>query len=224
MFLATAQEAHRRELGSRLEDVEAAVSEIQKSLKRTFEECRASSTVAAAERWRYIKAVSGSKRQASYAPGPDNGSSCYSCGSWIGLSRSTSRSEVVFLERDAMIDPYFATINSKFPIWDKSKSQAMMDSIRNSCHRVPRHYLHMLEQLFTHTARCAEATGILQWRRIRGRLRESGFQEYNELAHRLYILDKKGCWTAGVPPRIPAEVQLNLAAQYTDKVLEALAL
>lgn len=89
---------------------------------------------------------------------------------------------------------------------------------------VPRHYLHMLEQLFTHTARCAEATGILQWRRIRGRLRESGFQEYNELAHRLYILDKKGCWTAGVPPRIPAEVQLNLAAQYTDKVLEALAL
>ncbi|KAG6103880.1 hypothetical protein E4U14_006044 [Claviceps sp. LM454 group G7] len=118
-----------------------------------------------------------------------------------------------------MIDPYFATINSKFTIWDKSKFQAMVDSIR-----VPRHYLNMLEQLFTHTARCAEATGILQWRRIRGRLRESGFQEYNELAHCLYILDKKGCRTAGVPPRIPAEVQLNLAAQYTDKVLEALAL
>ncbi|KAG5996956.1 hypothetical protein E4U52_005336 [Claviceps spartinae] len=118
-----------------------------------------------------------------------------------------------------MIDPYFATINSKFPIWDKSKFQAMVDSIR-----VPRHYLHMLEELFTHTARCAQATGILQWCRIRGRLRESGFQEYNELAHCLYILDKKGCWTAGVPPRIPAEVQLSLAALYTDKVLEALAL
>ncbi|KAG6022341.1 hypothetical protein E4U19_005100 [Claviceps sp. Clav32 group G5] len=91
---------------------------------------------------------------------------------------------------------------------------------------VPWHYLplHTLEHLFAHTARCAEATGILQWRSTRSRLRESDFQEYKNLAHFLYILDKKISWTAGVPPRIPAGSQLNLAAKDTDKAFEALSL
>ncbi|KAG5939180.1 hypothetical protein E4U59_003282 [Claviceps monticola] len=38
------------------------------------------------------------------------------------------------------------------------------------------------------------------------------------------VTDKKICWTAGVPPRIPAKVQLNFAAQDTDKAFEALFL
>ncbi|KAG5979867.1 hypothetical protein E4U55_004669 [Claviceps digitariae] len=81
--------------------------------------------------------------------------------------------------------------------------------------------LHTLVYLFTQTMHCAEAIGVFQWRRYRSQLTKSKCQEYRNMAHCLYILDKKICWMAGVSPRIAAsEVQLDLTTQ--DKSFERL--
>ncbi|KAG6292144.1 hypothetical protein E4U09_003546 [Claviceps aff. purpurea] len=234
----------------------------------------------------------------------------YSYGSWIGLSKSTSRSEAVLLERgtsarrldgiilelgsrglgrssrqlrysirtrgghprskfldgvvspptgpslailDAMIDPYFATVNLKFPIWDKSKFQAMVDSLR----QIP--LARSPDGRVTSAATAWFFSPCMQTRFVRfsGKWRSpesgvtksvssldsdlvAGFLANSKHAQccreprtalsvpsqrtGTLVTDKKICWSAGVSPRIPAGVQLNFAAQDTDKAFEALSL
>ncbi|KAG5932551.1 hypothetical protein E4U53_001269 [Claviceps sorghi] len=71
--------------------------------------------------------------------------------------------------------------------------------------------LHTVEHLFAQTVRCAEAIGIFQWRHLQSQLTESEFEEYKNVAHCLYILDKNICWTAGISPKLlESQVQLDL--------------
>lgn len=71
--------------------------------------------------------------------------------------------------------------------------------------------LHRLDSIFLQAVRCAEAIGIFKWHCLEGQLTESDFQDYKNIAHCLYILDKKLCFTAGLPPRVlQSEVQLDL--------------
>ncbi|KAG5926951.1 hypothetical protein E4U42_002770 [Claviceps africana] len=82
--------------------------------------------------------------------------------------------------------------------------------------------LHTVEHLFAQTVRCAEAIGIFQWRHLQSQLGESEFEEYKNVAHCLYILDKNICWTAGISPKLlESDVQLDLTPR--DRTFETLA-
>jgi hypothetical protein len=68
-----------------------------------------------------------------------------------------------------------------------------------------------MDCVFAQAVRCAETIGIFQWHRLREKLPEAELQEYKNIAHCLYILDKQICWTAGVSPRVlKSEIQLDL--------------
>jgi hypothetical protein len=71
--------------------------------------------------------------------------------------------------------------------------------------------MHLMDCVFAQAVRCAETIGIFQWHRLRDKLPDAELQEYKNIAHCLYILDKQICWTAGVSPRVlKSEIQLDL--------------
>ncbi|KAG6022340.1 hypothetical protein E4U19_005099 [Claviceps sp. Clav32 group G5] len=115
-------------------DYQGCSERIQRSLKRTFEECRVLLTVAAAERWRCIEAVSGSKRQASYTPATwtkqRTEAAIHICGSWSGLSRSTLRGEAVFLERGSSARRLWMASYSSSGVGDFITYRASSDTYR----------------------------------------------------------------------------------------------
>lgn len=71
--------------------------------------------------------------------------------------------------------------------------------------------MHFLDHIFVQAVRLSEVIGIFQWHHLEGQLSESDLLDYKNIAHCLYILDKRICWTAGVPPRLQeCQVQLDI--------------
>lgn len=71
--------------------------------------------------------------------------------------------------------------------------------------------LRLVESTFAQAVCCAEAIGIFQWHRLQNQAAPGEFEEYRNIAHCLYILDKQISATTGVSPRIPRlEFQLDL--------------
>lgn len=79
-----------------------------------------------------------------------------------------------------------------------------------------------MDFIFAQAVRCARAIGVFQWQHLHNRS-ESELQDYKNIAHCLYILDKQICWTAGVHPRVlKSEIQLDFT--HSAGVSESLAI
>ncbi|KAG6161946.1 hypothetical protein E4U11_003032 [Claviceps purpurea] len=142
-----------------------------------------------------------------------------------------------------MIDPYFATVNLKFPIWDKSKFQAMVDSLRQDstcpesrwagnvcCNSLVLFTLHAdsVRSVRRKMAQSGVTKSVssLDSDLVAGFLANSKHAQCCRKPRTALSVpsQRTGALVTGVPPRIPARVQLNFAAQDTDKAFEALSL
>ncbi|RMZ82892.1 hypothetical protein DV737_g1956, partial [Chaetothyriales sp. CBS 132003] len=87
-----------------------------------------------------------------------------------------------------------------------------LQALLSSCVVAQEHFPpHLLGFVFAQAAHCAETIGVLQWHRLQNQLVDGELQEYKNIAHCLYILDKQISWTVGASPKIlRSEVYLDL--------------